>query len=292
MNIEKKVFEWMKLNGRPLELAQYKYLFENGSKDVLLNQLSRFQTENGGFAFGLEPDNINSHPSAIQTWAAMHYVAELELSESNPLISKMLDYLNKAMNSKGLFPATIPSNNRVPHAKWWDYDEESSIWGYNPSVALWAFIYKYRKGLKMKRYIVDALSSFVDHPTSEMHELKCFVDAYELLYDVRDDFLLFQVFESTLKNHVVSLLENVVIDDAAYGMTPLSLVQSPKDHIYQVIKPFAKNEINHLKKMIETNDMWDINFTWGQYEDAFKKAKIHWQSILAVKYMRFISDKH
>ncbi len=37
--------------------------------------------------------------------------------------------------------------------------------------------------------------------------------------------------------------------------------------------------------------MWDINFSWGQYNDVFKTIKPFWQSITTIKNYRFICDK-
>jgi hypothetical protein len=289
MNIETKVYQWMETHARPLEFAQYKYLFKNGSKDVMYNQLSRFQTESGGFAFGLEPDNLNAHPQAIQTWAAIPYILDLELTEADPMVKKTLDYLMNTMDDKGFYPATIPSNNNVPHAVWWNFDKEHNYWGYNPSIALWAFIYKYRKGLKIKRLIVDAFTSFIDNPSEEMHELRCFVDAYEWLYKDRDDFLSFNLFEETLKNQVLNIVKsNEDKNKDSYGPSALTFIESPKSLLYCVLRPYVAKEIKSLINEIEEKEMWDITFHWQQYESHFVKARVIWQSILAVKYLRFL----
>jgi len=289
MDIEQKVFEWMKKNARPLELAQYKYLYKNGSKDVLLNQLSRFQTESGGFAFGLEPDNVNAHPQAIQTWAAIPYILDLKLTTSDSMLNKTLDYLTNSMDENGFYPATIPSNNRVPHAVWWNYDQAHSYWGYNPSIALWAFIYKYRKGLKVKRLIVDAFSTFIDAPSDEMHELKCFVDAYTYLYEDKDDFLSFSIFEEVLKKQVLEVVTAHQDDPKeSYGPSALTFIDSPSSLLYCLLKPYIEIEIANLKNEINDKNIWDISFHWGQYETYFEKARVNWQSIIAVKYMRFL----
>lgn len=36
-------------NARPIDLAVYKYFFENGSNQRVIDELSKFQNEDGGF---------------------------------------------------------------------------------------------------------------------------------------------------------------------------------------------------------------------------------------------------
>lgn len=48
MNIE-KAQEFIYRNARPLDLARWNYLFENGDKENVLKILSSYQNEDGGF---------------------------------------------------------------------------------------------------------------------------------------------------------------------------------------------------------------------------------------------------
>ena len=65
-----KTAGWMKRNARPLEYARWAYLFEGGSKEKVIDNLSAFQNSDGGFAHGLEPDSMLPESNAIDTWAA------------------------------------------------------------------------------------------------------------------------------------------------------------------------------------------------------------------------------
>lgn len=51
-------------NARPLDIARWKYLFENGCREDVLLALAAYQNEDGGFGHALEPDcwNLNSSP--------------------------------------------------------------------------------------------------------------------------------------------------------------------------------------------------------------------------------------
>lgn len=60
MKISKQTFrktsDWVKRNARPLEVARWEYLFENGSKERVIYYLSAYQNDDGGFGNGIEPD--------------------------------------------------------------------------------------------------------------------------------------------------------------------------------------------------------------------------------------------
>ena len=43
-------------NARPLDLARWQYLFEDGGRENVLNILASYQNEDGGFGHALEPD--------------------------------------------------------------------------------------------------------------------------------------------------------------------------------------------------------------------------------------------
>lgn len=45
-------------DGRLLERHLFHHLFENGPREAVLRSLLAYQTEVGGFAYGLEPDKL------------------------------------------------------------------------------------------------------------------------------------------------------------------------------------------------------------------------------------------
>lgn len=46
---------WMHRNARPLDLARWQYHFESGSAEAVLQSLSAYQNEDGGFGHGWRP---------------------------------------------------------------------------------------------------------------------------------------------------------------------------------------------------------------------------------------------
>lgn len=79
--IFEKARKWIYLNARPLDMARFQYLFENGSREAVLSVLAEYQNEDGGFGHALEADSFNPNSSPIQTWAATEILYELGIEE-------------------------------------------------------------------------------------------------------------------------------------------------------------------------------------------------------------------
>lgn len=95
MNI-KKARNFIYQNARPLDLARWQYLFENGSKERVLEFLEVYQNEDGGFGHALEADCWNPQSSPVQTWAATEIIREIHLDEKeHPIIQGILHYLER-----------------------------------------------------------------------------------------------------------------------------------------------------------------------------------------------------
>lgn len=56
-------------NARPIDLAVYKYFFENGSNKTVIEELLKYQNEDGGFGNGLQPDYWNPNSSNHYTFS-------------------------------------------------------------------------------------------------------------------------------------------------------------------------------------------------------------------------------
>ena len=104
MSVMEKAREFIYRNARPLELAQWQYHFENGSKENVLAVLSFYQNKDGGFGHALEADSWNPNSSPVQTWAATEILKKINFSDSNHKIIKgILDYLQSGRDFDGHF---------------------------------------------------------------------------------------------------------------------------------------------------------------------------------------------
>ena len=116
MNNFKKAKGFVYRNARPLDLARFRFHFENGSADEVLYALSFYQNDDGGFAYAIEPDNWNESSTPIGTWAATMILREIGFSDtSHPIISGILKYLDSGKDfADGKWFNTVPGNNDYP----------------------------------------------------------------------------------------------------------------------------------------------------------------------------------
>lgn len=166
-------------NARPLDLARWKYHFENGSKEDVLIVLSTYQNKDGSFAHALEPDSWNENSSPLQTWVATRLIEEIDLNDKkHPIITGLLKYLESSHEFNGhLWNGlnTVQSNNDYPHAPWWSYTKKDET-QYNPSASLIGFILKYaekhsdlyQKGIELLNEAIQYFKESI--PLESMHE--------------------------------------------------------------------------------------------------------------------------
>lgn len=82
-----KTRNWIYRNARPLDLSRWQYHFENGNKENVLNALSAYQNEDGGFGHALEADSWNPNSTPIQPWTAIEILHEIDFtSKEHPVI--------------------------------------------------------------------------------------------------------------------------------------------------------------------------------------------------------------
>lgn len=291
LEIAEKIDRWILNHARELERVYYKFLFQNGDPNDVIEALKKFQTENGGFGNGLEPDCLNPNPSPIQSWSAIAYLDALKVDKNHPVMFKLLNYFEDEFRNNEMFPALIPSNNEYPRAIWWDYKEGHQYWGYNPSISIWAFMYAHRPSFKVHKKIEQAMSEFISQPKLEMHELVCFVEMYERMLVFNSEFKEFNLFEKVLIKAVDAVINiSNSQDKNSYHATPLTFCIDPNSKMTQIFIMPLKTQLNKIIESLNSIEIWDITFHWQQYEKEFMYAKNNWQAIQAIKNLRFINQ--
>ena len=66
-NDYQEIRTWIHRNARELELSVWNYFFENGSREAVIDALSYYQNEDGGFGHAVEPDGWNPESSPYAT---------------------------------------------------------------------------------------------------------------------------------------------------------------------------------------------------------------------------------
>ena len=124
-----KVSYLLKNNARDLEKYLYEYYFEHGKSEDVVEELKKYQNDDGGFGKALESDFRQPNSSPIATSIGIRLLSEIEETKDiKDIIKSAIRYLEVTFNDKrnGWYAVTKEVNN-YPHAPWWHYDEEKDM---------------------------------------------------------------------------------------------------------------------------------------------------------------------
>ncbi len=134
-------------NARALTVAIWRYNFENGRAEDIIDVLSCYQNEDGGFGHGLDGNCLNPNSSPYITSMAVGIIEQYyQFSDMNhPVLQGILRYLASdahATEAGWLGMASIPANNDYSHAPWFHYSPDKAADELDPQTLV-NFILKY-----------------------------------------------------------------------------------------------------------------------------------------------------
>lgn len=310
---DREVFErarrFVYRNARPLDLARWKYHFENGSGQDIIDALSAYQNEDGGFGHGLEEDNMNPHSIPMQAWRATVALREIDgLHKSEPIIEKPLDYLEHTPEFDGeKWSYVTASNNDWPHAPWWTYphapwyqgtESEKFCIRYNPTASLAGFILRYaeadsgfwNKAFAIAKEAVDALFQMGD--PQDMHVLACFVQLHE---DIGKAGLTGRFDMERLTALLQELVAGTVTQDISkweteYICRPSQFFCDKECPFYEKNREAAQYECEFIRKTQMPDGGYGVTWSWDAYPDAWAVSKNWWRAEITVNNMIYLNN--
>jgi len=288
-------------NARPLDIARWKYLFENGSKEDVLIALIAYKNEDGGFGNALEPDCWNPNSSPVQTWVATEIIKEINLKDKDhPIIQGVLNYLSAGKDFDGhTWSNTVATNNDYPHAPWWNFEPSQEI-SYNPTACFIGFILKFEdKNSKLFELACvlakEAYSYFKLHfPMESMHTVSCFVELYEYIKESSmNDILDIGEFSTLLHEQI----QHVITYDTSkwavdYVCKPSLFIGTKTSDFYMDNKEICNYECKFILNTQESDGTWGITWSWIDYPEQWNISKNWWKSDLIIKNIRYIKAIH
>lgn len=293
-NEMKQLIESIMKYARPLEVARLNYLFFEGSKDAIIDELAKYQNEDGGFGHALEPDIWNPNSSPIQTWVAITILRTLDLKRDHPMIIKILNYLESSFD--GFFMTWLrldESNDNYPHAPWWSYQDE--IPSFNPSASIAGFVIRYAPPLsevyKQAFYVADYVVKSLKYTDDilEVHELRSVLDMANDLLKSHHAGLINHDIKKNLIHQMESLLEK---DPnkwfTSYCVKPSALIKAHPSIGSDVFKDLMLEEFELALKSRDKNGVWPITWQWTDYPEAFEIAFKNWIGVLGCEYLELM----
>lgn len=299
MNTYEKARAFIYRNARPVDLARWQYHFENGSKEAVLNALSCYQNEDGGFGHAMEADSWNPNSSPIQTWCATEILREVDMTDaSHPIIKGILRYLDSGKDFNGTcWNYVVISNNDYPHAPWWHTESESTCHNdYNPTACLSGFIMRfadkdsdlYKSGC---RIVKEAFGSYMKQELlNDMHTALCFIRMAEYIVEAGEtDIIDVQLLQEKLIEQVkYSITKNTDEWNTSYCCKPSQFINSTDSIFYKDNKQLADYECDFIVQNQMEDGSWNIPWSWEMYPEEWAISKNWWKSNMIINNMLYL----
>lgn len=289
----KKASEFIKRSARPLELAEFRCHFENGSKQAVIEALRPYQNPDGGFGHGLEPDNWNPNSTPITTNDALIHLFETgALPEAGGMAEAMVRYLTSGQArhpETGRWYGSIESNRDYPHAIWWEPSEEDVLPGWNPTVSLAAFLVAMGAPGPWRELVAEAFRDLEQAEEKSGDGAKCYMLAWKLLESAHiTDVIDF----GKAREAVQKALEQAICPDTAkYGVeyvpSPSWFFQEESPFLFEGAKPLVQAEREALGRLQMEDGGFDISWQWYTPYEEFSQARAWWRPRVTLEKLRF-----
>lgn len=293
-----KVSHSLKNNARDLEKYLYEYYFQHGNSENLVDELKKYQNDDGGFGKALESDFRQPNSSPMATSIGIRFLSEIEETKDTKIIIKSaVKYLEFTFNEErnGWYALTKEVNN-YPHAPWWHYDEKKHMtvidknWG-NPSAEILAYLYKYKEYLNKIdiNYLIEYATGYIEDKRwfESENELFCYIKLFQVLPDE---------LKSRLKERISYGISQVIEYDVEkwreYVPLPLDFVPSPKQERFGVKSCKIDENLDYYIQLIEGSESGLINPPWGHsfYQGSLKPAYNEWKGVLTLKILKSLDN--
>ena len=299
-----EVRQWVYRNARYIELALWQSEFENGSKEAVLDALSFYQNEDGGFGNALEPDNWNPNSTPYTTGHAIKILKTIGFLDSrHPILSGILRFLDSgAYFSENGWDWSIPTNNDYPHAPWWNFERADSTTEFGLSCDIAGFILSvcqkdsdlYNKAVTVIQNIIARLRNSIECDTAggNVHRVCALAETLQK-YDMLDKFDASFLPEAARKMVAQAIgMDNSTWDNV--GSSPLEYIEQPDSVYYSEHSDAVQHELDRLIKSRPNQGVWGIGWTWygnqEKYANAFAISENWWKSGIAISNMRILKN--
>lgn len=292
MNVE-KAKQFIEKNARPVELAQYRCLFENGPKAALIDALKPYQNPDGGFGNALEADNWNPNSTPITTNDALITLFETgALWEAGDMAKGIAKYLASGDGfdqGKQRWVGSIPSNLDHPHAIWWEPGDHEGD-GWNPSVSLAAFLVCMGEEGPWRDIVAQAFAELEAVGEGDSHTVKCFMLAYGLLeqYGIDGVTDMDKAREAIQRAVSQALCREPEKYGVEYVAGPSAFFYGSSPFVPEGIQELIEADLAAMDKQQMEDGGFDISWQWWTpYEKEFEQARAWWRPRVTMEKLRF-----
>ncbi len=293
------VASWMHRNARELELAIWKYHFENGNKEDVVNALMYYQNEDGGFGNAVDPDNWNVNSLPMATLFIINVLKDIEFFDmQHPIYLGIKRYINSELNFPEGCTFTVIANKDYPHASYYNYDENYNITESTGVIlGFCSFIIEHYRDSKMYSAALELIGKmmakvFDDNlgdmgPTGYISLVNTMKHAQIEGYD-------YDKLELRLKELVNNSIQQNPEQWPYYGYRPSDYIKFEDSIFYQDNKDIVNVELDFLYDTLPENDVWPISWSWFENNEKYPKESTisgnWWKSIKAIERAKFLKN--
>lgn len=286
-------------NARPLDLARWQYHFEGGSKDSVIQALSYYQNDDGGFGHALEADTWNPNSSPMQTWTATEILRDIEFKDAkHPVVRGILHYLEGGSGFDGKFwHNALESNNAYPHAPWWyvavgaEHNES-----YEPTACLAGFILRFsQKGSKLYELGCRIVKQACDQLLSGKQEnnmgvISCYILLAQYIEEAGETEIVdFEALKKVLLDGVHgAITQKTDAWETSYICKPSEFFKSPDSIFYLSNKAIADFECEFIAQTQLEDGSWNIPWKWSDYPEQWAISENWWKSNRIINNMLYL----
>ncbi|GAA0324207.1 hypothetical protein GCM10008967_13430 [Bacillus carboniphilus] len=280
--------KFIKEQARPIDQALFSYVFEDENKEKVLEELKKFQNEDGGFGHAIEPDFRLQISSPMATTVGLQYARSVGATSREKIIEAAITYLLNSYNhQRQRWQALSKEVNEVPHAPWWSYNVETDACGVeetwaNPSAEIVGYLHDH-KSLVKESFLEEVTSLALEQlnhlPESiEMHDFLCYQRLVDSLHGEAEKKVKTRLRGSTRLTVTLNPAEW-----SGYSVRPLQIVHTPNSPFYDLLEHEVELNLQFEIDTIGEDGAWRPNWSWfGQYEEEWKKAEVEWAGYLTV----------
>ncbi len=282
----KRAKTYVERNARPVDSALFRYFFERGEADHVIEQVAEYQNDDGGFGHAIEPDFRLPESSPAATVAAFAYLRAVDAPPAHPVVTRAIDYLLATVDRRRWSWRPVPRTiDDYPAAPWWTYQEwvgrGPAEWG-NPNAELIAALVAYAPLVPPNdlddavRAVERALDVLPDAPA--MHVFLCFLR-------------LARVAPPTLREQLVRRLRPIVRKITAleetewweYSLRPCWVVPRPSAIFYDELADELSRNLDFEIANQTANGSWVPFWEWGRFPEEWERACKEWTGELTVR---------
>lgn len=275
-----KGWKFVEAAARPLDRARLAWSLGTGDLKTVLDALSPYQNEDGGFAHGLEPDLRTPVSTAIATSVALRILKEAEVPATHPMVCGAVDWLLAAVDRERLvWPIVTEAAVQAPHAPWWDFDagmdERWNGYRYNPSAELFGALCHWR-AIVPAELIENMANEFQwrlqNNPPAAIYDLYCCLRLAE---------------SHNLPGRLRSSLEAAIVKGVAwqepesFHVNFFELVPSKTSLLFSSQKTNLENAVRRAVEIQAEDGGWHPEWNWSDVDaQAWSAAEREWSGVL------------